>query len=273
MECSRCRTPLNDGVSRFNHTYGGLSHWACPARKVWPPPEGVSSRNVLFKLRQLAKSEVFASEMAQVHFSALVDLLLGRNVVLCEQPSSSVNSSHIHKQNEKGLAKEAVSSTTPQSVARTTQPVQKLASEPSPPPRPRVKRARPAVPLFDEAKQQTVQPPPTQPPLVPCKHYQGACKAAICRHQCCKRRGPLVHPDSPLESYFCTDKEREEQEGCGTSTSSGDETDAITFFQWLKQKQVAASACPQNNNVSLTPHGQTHQERHVAAVSGNEVTV
>jgi len=73
-ECVRCRQQLHDETqSRYNATFGGLAHWACPGRAVWPPAGGAQQREYdpMIALRKMAMKEAFAGTEAQQHIQAL----------------------------------------------------------------------------------------------------------------------------------------------------------------------------------------------------------
>jgi hypothetical protein len=74
--CSRCRKPLGN-IVRYNSTFGGHAHLACPAPAVWPPLQGLSRRvyDPLIALRKLALKDVFAKPEAQALIQALVNLV------------------------------------------------------------------------------------------------------------------------------------------------------------------------------------------------------
>ena len=76
VECARCRREL-DGEGRFNKTYGGQSHWACPVPAVWPPAQGPPERiySPIIALRKMAMKEAFASSEAQAHIQALMEIV------------------------------------------------------------------------------------------------------------------------------------------------------------------------------------------------------
>jgi len=82
--CSRCRTPLGSN-SRWNQTFGGLAHWACPSRKIWPP-EGQRQTSTLTTLRQLLRAKEFVGQVqAQNLLFSLVEMLVDRT----QQPAEA----------------------------------------------------------------------------------------------------------------------------------------------------------------------------------------
>ena len=78
QQCSRCRGELGQ-EGRFNHTFGGLAHWACPQPAVWPPLNGVPQREFdpLIALRKLAMRAAFVGPEAQAHLQALMRIVSG----------------------------------------------------------------------------------------------------------------------------------------------------------------------------------------------------
>ena len=99
MQCVRCRQTLGT-ESRFNSTFGGLAHWACPARAIWPPLQGVPERiySPLVALRKMAMKVEFADSEAQDHLQALM-VIVGRQGLQSSPTRSSHNFSTIVQDN------------------------------------------------------------------------------------------------------------------------------------------------------------------------------
>ena len=142
-DCARCRRPLEE-EGRFNVTYGGLAHWACQARAVWPPLGGVQQfeYNPMIALRKMAMKEAFAGDEAQAHIQALMAIVGGDfNLPRPRQERRDSLSSDW----DRGVQQVALSPlqsstpplapTTPRSVAHTTPSERKRRQHPTPTPK------------------------------------------------------------------------------------------------------------------------------------------
>jgi len=136
-------------------TYGGLAHWACQARAVWPPLGGVQQfeYDPMIALRKMAMKEAFAGDGAQAHIQALM-AIVGRDHNL-PRPRQKRRDS-LSSDCDRGLQQVASSPlqtstaplapTTPRSVAHTTPSERKRTQHPTPTPKttpsPSAKNAR-----------------------------------------------------------------------------------------------------------------------------------